>query len=341
MNKEKSILVTGGTGLLGSYLLRYLLHQGYTDVRAIKREGSSLQFCDDIKDKVQWVTADVFDSFALEDAMQGVTQVYHCAGMVSYDERDYQKLMKTNVEGTENVINAAMQQGVEKFLFVSSIAAIGREKNQPLIQEKAKWQRRPELTMYAISKYLSEQIVWRAYAEGLNVVIVNPSVILGSGDWNKSSTTLFKQIWNGLKFYPTGTTGFVDVRDVAKFMQLLMESNISGERFIVSAQNLPFQKLFELIAKTLDKPTPSIRVSPLLRELAWRIEWLRSRITGKRLTITKETARLSSKNQYFDNSKSIQALDFQYRELENTIAEISDCMKQSATNNWKPSFLKI
>lgn len=341
MNKDKAILVTGGTGLLGSYLLRYLLHQGYTNIKALKRTNSDLKLCVDFKDRVEWINADIFDSFALEDAMQGVAQVYHCAAMVSYDSRDYKKLMKTNVEGTENVVNAAMQQGVEKLLFVSSIAAIGREKNQKLIHEKAKWQRIPDLSTYAISKYLSEQIVWRAYAEGLNIVIVNPSIILGSGDWNQSSTTLFKQVWNGLKFYPTGTTGFVDVRDVVRFMQILMESNISGERFVVSAQNLPFQQVFELIARALGKPIPSIKVSPLLRELAWRIEWLRSRITGKKLAITKETARLSSKNQNFDNTKSLQTFDFQYKSIEESINEIAQCMKKSAENNWASYFLKF
>jgi dihydroflavonol-4-reductase len=341
MNLNKAILVTGGTGLLGSYLLRYLVHLGYQNIRAIRRPSSDLSLCADIQDSIQWVVADLFDAFALEDAMQGVVQVYHCAAMVSYDARDYKQMMKINVEGTENVVNVAMQQGVEKLLFVSSIAAIGREKNQPLIHEKAKWQRTPELTTYAISKYLSEQIVWRAYAEGLNVVIVNPSIILGSGNWNQSSTALFKQIWNGLKFYPTGTTGFVDVRDVAQFMQLLMESERSGERFIVSAQNLSFQEIFQLMAQALDKPIPTIKVSPLLREVAWRIEWLRSRITGKKLAITKETARLSSKQQFFDNSKSKQAFNFQYRRVEDSIKAIATCMKRSAADNWKTYFLKF
>lgn len=339
MNKNKAILVTGGTGLLGSYLLRHLIHQGYTNIRAIKRTESDLKLCEDFKDKIHWIDADIFDSYSLEEAMQGVAQVYHCAAIVSYDSRDYKKLMKTNVEGTENVVNAALYQGVEKLMFVSSIAAIGKEKNQKVIHEKAKWQRTPDLSMYAISKYLSEQIVWRAHAEGLNVVIVNPSIILGSGNWNQSSTTLFKQIWDGLKFYPTGITGFVDVRDVVRFMQLSMESDISGERFIVSSENLPFQQVFQLMAKALNKPAPTIRVNVWLRELAWRLEWLRSRITGKRLTITKETARLSAKSQIFDNTKSIQAFDFQYRKIEDTIEEIGNCMKQSAENNWKPYFL--
>jgi nucleoside-diphosphate-sugar epimerase len=222
---------------------------------------------------------------------------------------------------------------------VSSIAAIGKDKNKPLIDEKATWIRSPHLTDYAVSKYLSEQIVWRAWAEGLNVAIVNPAIILGSGDWTQSSTTLFKQVWDGLKFYPLGTTGFVDVRDVVRFMQQLMESDINGERYILASENLSFRDLFTAIAKNLGKSAPTIKVTPLLRAIAWRVEWLRSRLTGKRVLITKQTASVSAQTYFFNNKKSIQTFDFDYIPLEKTIAEVSEAMKRSASENWKTTVL--
>lgn len=341
INKNVSILVTGGSGLVGSYLLRYLVAQGYTNIKALKRSQTDLKLVATIQDKIQWIDADLSNIFELDDAMEGVAQVYHCAAMVSYDERDYKALMKTNVEGTENIVNAALGANIEKLVYVSSIAAIGKDKNQAQLDEKSKWVRTPELTNYSISKYLSEQIVWRAAAEGLNVAIVNPAIILGSGDWTQSSTTLFKQVWDGLKFYPTGTTGFVDVRDVARFMTQLMESDISDERFILSAENLSFRDLFTAIAKNLDKKPPHIKVTPLLRAIAWRVEWLRSRLTGKKVLITKQTASVSAQTYFFNNEKSKKTLHFDYISLEKTIAETAEAMKKSAADNWKPVLLEF
>jgi nucleoside-diphosphate-sugar epimerase len=339
IDKNKAILVTGGSGLVGSYLLRYLVQQGYTNIKAIKRPTSDLKLLGEAKDNIQWLDVDIANIFELEDAMHGISQVYHCAATVSYDSRDYDLLMKTNVEGTENIVNAALAENIEKLVYVSSIAAVGKDKNQALINEKSKWVRTPQLTSYAISKYLAEQTVWRAWAEGLNVAIVNPAIILGSGDWTQSSTALFKQVWDGLKFYPLGTTGFVDVRDVVRFMQQLMESNISGERYILSSGNLTYQDFFNAVAKNLDKKIPTIAVTPLLRAIAWRVEWLRSRLTGKRVLITKQTATVSAQQYFFDNQKSKQVFDFQYIEIEKTISEIAMCMKKSSTEDWKPILL--
>jgi dihydroflavonol-4-reductase len=341
LNKNVSILVTGGSGLVGSYLLRHLITEGYTNIKALKRSQTDLKLVGTIQDKIQWIDADLSNIFELDDAMEGVAQVYHCAAMVSYDERDYKALMKTNVEGTENIVNAALGASIEKLVYVSSIAAIGKDKNLAQLDEKTKWTRTPELTNYSISKYLSEQIVWRGAAEGLNVAIVNPAIILGSGDWTQSSTTLFKQVWDGLQFYPTGTTGFVDVRDVARFMTQLMESNISEERFILSAGNLSFRDLFTAIAKNLGKNPPHIKVTPLLRAIAWRVEWLRSRLTGKKVLITKQTASVSAQTYFFNNEKSKKALHFEYRSLEKTIAETAEAMKKSAANDWKPVLLEF
>ena len=163
--------------------------------------------------------------------------------------------------------------------------------------------------------------------EGLSAVIVNPSVILGSGYWNSGSCALFKKIWDGLKYYPTGATGFIDVRDVARAIVDLMESNIHSERFILNAENKSFRDFFTKVAKHLDKKAPSIAVTPLLRALAWRGEWLRAKITGVRPIVTRETVRTSAHSFTYENQKITKALDFKFIPIEKTIVETCEQLK--------------
>jgi nucleoside-diphosphate-sugar epimerase len=334
-NKDVSILITGASGLVGSYLILHLVRKGYSNIRALHRKDSNLELLESIKDRINWIEGDICNYYDVEQAMNGVSQVYHCAAIVSYDSRDYNYIMQTNVEGTENIVNAALELKIDKLVHVSSTAAIGKDKNKSVLDENAKWSRNPDLSSYAISKYLSEQMVWRGWAEGLKVAIVNPSIIIGAGNWSRSSAKLFLQVWNGLKFYPLGSTGFVDIRDVVAFMHLIMESDINGERYVLSAENLSFKTVFEKIANGLGKKIPQIAVNPFLRELSWRIEWLRSRISGKKVLITKETARLSAQNSVYDNSKSKQIQGFMYRKIDKSIRDTAKNMNESASNNWK------
>ncbi len=339
MNKQASILITGATGLVGSYLLHYLLQEGYENVAILKRKSSDTSLINSVLGKIKCFEGDVLYIDTLDDALEGVEYVFHCAAMVSYDSRDRDILMQNNVEGTANVVNFCLEKGIKKLVHVSSIAAIGRDKNQAITDEKSRWNNNPNLTQYAISKYLSEQEVWRGAAEGLSVAIVNPPIILGSGHWDRSSTALFKQVWDGLRFYPIGASSFVDVRDLARFMTLLMESEVENERFIVSGGNLSFQSLFSMMAKNMDKKVPTIKVSPFLRALAWRVEWLRSLFTGKKVLITRETAMISSQTYQFDASKSVNFFSFQYTPLEKTISEVSEQLKIAATEDFKPMLL--
>ena len=248
----------------------------------------------DVIDQVEWVEGDILDVSFLEEAMNGVTHVYHAAAMVSFAPEDVEMMMKVNINGTANIVNASLAEGIEKMVHVSSISSLGRFEHQPHITEKSSWQTSKLNTNYAISKFNSECEVWRGMEEGLSAVIVNPSVILGSGYWNSGSCALFKKIWDGLKYYPTGATGFIDVRDVARAIVELMESNIHSERFILNAENKSFRDFFTKVAKHLDKKAPSIAVTPLLRALAWRGEWLRAKITGVRPIVTRETVRTSA-----------------------------------------------
>ncbi len=327
-NSNNHIFITGATGLVGSYLARLLLKKGYR-VRALKRENSEMDLLGPDAERIEWVTGDVLDIPALEDAMEGIDQVFHAAAIVSYDPKYLKDMMTINVEGTANVINVAIHRKIKKLVHISSIAALGKSKNGEPASEKTKWERDKNNTNYSLSKYLSEQEAWRGYAEGLPVVIVNPSVVLGAGRWRQSSTALFKQVWNGLKFYPTGGNGFVDVRDVARMALQLMESEIEGERFIANGANLKFRDLFNQMAKGLDKPVPTVKVTPLLGGTAWRAMWLKSKLTGKSPLITRETVRSATETAAFDASKSEKVLNFKYTPIEETVRETTAVMKET------------
>lgn len=284
---------------------------------------------------------DVLDVPFLEDAMDGVQQVYHSAALVSFDPRDVKRMMKVNVEGTANVVNTALFVGIEKLLHVSSVAAIGRVKHQKPISEQTKWQRSKYNSNYGISKFLAEQEAWRGYAEGLNVAMINPATILGSGFWDKSTVRLFKQVLDGLPFYPVGSTGYVDVRDVARMSIQLMESDVSGQRFIAMAENRTYLDFFTTVAKALNKRPPFIRVNPLIRHLAWRFEWLRSRLSSHRPIVTKETALQSARHNIYRNDKSQEILQFDYTPITQTIEEVSGQLLLAQQNNGAPMYLAI
>lgn len=332
------ILVTGGTGFLGSYLLRALVRRGYK-VRALCRPNSSRALAAEVADQVEWVPGDLTDLGALEDAFEGVTHVIHSAAMVSFHPRDYHRMMQVNVEGTANIVNLSLDYGVQKLIHVSSIAALGRSKERTHLNEKSTWVQSSGNSQYAISKYGGEQEAWRGHAEGLNVAIVNPSVILGSGFWDIGSARFFKQMDEGLKFWPVGRSGFVDVRDVVEFMILLLESDISGERYVLNADNIPYRQFFQTIARELGVKPPPIKVSPWLAEVAWRVEWLKEKILGVDPIVTKESARASVSSYFYENDKSRAAFNFAYRPLETTIQETAAQFLEAKKADYKPMVL--
>jgi dihydroflavonol-4-reductase len=279
----------------------------------------------EVMDKVTWVEGDVLDVPFLDDILKDIDCVYHCAAVVSYDPRDRENMYKINAEGTANVVNMSLDNNVEKLLHMSSIAAIGRDEREPNISEDSKWVRTDLNTHYAISKYQAEQEVWRGVAEGLNAAIVNPSVIIGSQFWEQGTGKLFTQVNDGLRFYTEGATGYVDVRDVVRFMVLLMESPIENQRFILNGENWTYKRLFEHIAQVLNKKPASIPINAFLRQVAWRVEWLKSKFTGKRPLITKETARTSATTFYFSNEKSLKVFpEFQYSSVSEMIRETGE-----------------
>ncbi|MGB0839920.1 MAG: NAD-dependent epimerase/dehydratase family protein [Chitinophagales bacterium] len=317
------ILVTGATGFLGTHLLQALLQNQNLPIRALKRSSSQLDLLGELAHKVDWYDTDLRDARGVYAAMEGVEQVYHCAAVVSFNPKEAELMKTVNVEGTANVVNAALEQGIQKMVYVSSIAAIGRSEKSNQVSEKTKWEDSPMNTKYAISKMLAEREVWRAYAEGLPVVMVNPSVIIGEGTWTSDSSRLFTEVWKGLKFYPVGGTGYVDVKDVARAMVLLMDSAIVGERFILNGANITYLDFFSQVAKHLGKPAPSIKATAWMADLAWRLEAVKSFFTRQNPVITKETARMAQRQYFYESQKIENQLDFSFTPMDTSIQRIA------------------
>ena len=314
------VFVTGGTGFIGSYILKNLIENGHR-VRALHRSNNlPFHIPKEILDKVEWVPGDVLDVVALSDALKGVDAVVHSAAVVSFSKGDRSKMYQVNVEGTANVVNAALENNVKRFLHVSSVAALGRTADAEQVTEEKKWLESKNNTHYAKSKYQAEIQAWRGLEEGLQGVIINPSTVLGFGNWNESSCALFKSVYNEFPWYTKGVNGFVGVEDVAEAAVQLLFSSVTERRFILNAENWTFQQLFNSIAENFGKKIPHRHATKPLGEIAWRVEKVKSLLTGKKVILTRETARVAQTKTYFDNSAVANALPaFAFAPLENVI----------------------
>lgn len=316
-NNSKIIFITGATGLTGSHLIKELSNRGHS-IKALYR--AEIPFT---HHNIEWIKGDLFDSELLDETLQNVDEVYHCAAKISYNPKDKNLLFKTNVEGTANIVNACLNNHVKKLLHISSVAALGINKDSTPITEAMKWNDETSGSVYGKSKYLGEMEVWRGIAEGLNAVIINPSVILGAGDWDKGSSEIFKTVYKEFPYYSDGVAGFVDVKDVVAAMIALMESDIVAERFIVNAGNVTYKDLFTMIAEAFHKRAPYKKVTPLMAAAIWRIEKIKSMFTCKAPFITKETADTALAKLYFDNSRLLKALPgFQYTPIKKSVERI-------------------
>lgn len=318
------VFVTGATGLVGSHLVQALVLQG-KPVRALYRTTIPAYTG---ADKVEWVQGDILDVIALEEALVGVKQVYHCAAVVSFNPKKTAELYQTNVEGTANVVNAAIAAGVQKLLYVSSVAALGRMHTASAIDENMQWSPKANNSEYGRSKYLAEMEVWRGIGEGLEAVIVNPSIILGAGNWNEGSSQIFKSVYNEFPWYTDGITGFVDVEDVVRAMQLLMDSDINAQRYILNAVNIPFKELFAMIAACFGKRPAHKKVTPFMAAVIWRWEALKYSLTGNSPLITRETAASAQAKVFFKSGKLLEQFpDFNYTPIKGTISRICNQLK--------------
>jgi nucleoside-diphosphate-sugar epimerase len=284
------------------------VQKGYS-VRAIRRSNKLPFFIPAaVFNNIEWIEGDILDTTLLENAMEGMDVVIHSAAKVSFVSAEHSSMLKTNIEGTANVVNAALLKNVKKLVHISSVAALGRTISGETVTENKKWEDSNINTQYAISKYNSEMEVWRGIGEGLNAVILNPSTILGYGDWNNSSCALFKSAFNEFPWYTNGINGFAGVEDTAKATVLLMESSISNERFIINGDNWSFRQLFNSMADAFGKNRPHREATPAMAAIAWRAEKVKSFFSGKPSLLTKESATIAQTTTYFDNSKICKAL---------------------------------
>lgn len=318
------ILVTGATGFLGSELARQLAHTGNA-IRCTRRAGSVIP---EILNPypVEWVEADMLDLFALEDALKSVTQVYHCAAWVSLKEADKKQMINANVTGTANLVNLCLQQNI-RLVHVSSVAAVGLAKPGELITENHHLDQATETDGYAISKLESEMEVWRGIAEGLDAVIVNPSIIIGPNAGTAGSGQLFETVRKGLKFYTAGSCGFVDVEDVAKCMIALMNIDVQGERYIINAENRTYKQITAEIADNFGLPAPATLAKPWMMGIAWRAARIAATLTGKDPAIDKVAAQAATLARNYDNSKIKKAIGITFKPLSTSVKEVCDRLK--------------
>lgn len=336
------ILVTGGTGMLGSHLLFDLLSKGYK-IRASKRKSSNIEDVEkvfsfytkkhkELFDKIEWYNADMLDYDSVYEAVNGVEIVYHTAATISFNPALKNKIINDNVTGTQNIVNACLYSGVKKLCHVSSIAALGSNTNQGLVDEKSD-ENIDENSAYNVSKFKSELEVWRGIAEGLNAVIVNPSIILGISNRENGSAKLIKTVLNGLKFYTKGSSGFVDVRDVSKIMIALTESNISSERYILNSENLSYRTVFDEIAKNLNKPQPNIYARNFILQIVRFLEFINFKLFGKEPNITKDTISAASSNIAYSNEKIIKTLNYKFIDIKTSISDICNITLSEMNKN--------
>jgi dihydroflavonol-4-reductase len=321
------ILLTGATGIVGHYIAEYILEAGH-NIKALKRENSDISRLAKWGDRIEWVNADLDDLTMLKQAFNGIDRVVHCAALVSFHQQDKEEMMRINVDGTANMVNLAIEYRIEKFIYISSVAALGRKTGLDVIDETNSWEESDSNSNYAESKHLAEMEVWRGQEEGLTAVILNPSIVIGPGKWDSSSMQVFKYVDQERKFYPPGDMNYVDVRDVADIAVKMLFNEICGERFILNSGQKSYLEVFETIAKYLNKPSPRIKVSYALLTFAYMFDSFKSFITGQKSIITKESLKLSKMSFFYSNEKIANSLNYKFRSLDDAVAWTSEVIKK-------------
>jgi dihydroflavonol-4-reductase len=326
-----NIFVTGGTGLLGSHLL-YQLSCTEANIRALKRANSNLEnvrkvfsyYTDEVEkhfSRIRWIEGNLLEEEFVISATIGVDVIYHAAAFVSYSARKKVRraMFNMNVYSTQAIIIACKKNNIKKLCYVSSTSTLGSRGQNSYITEDSKLEISKYTTNYALTKLEAETLVFNAIKKGLNAVVLNPSIILGPGDWGRSSSKMILNISKGLRFYPKGIIGFVDVRDVVMIMISLIERDVFGEQFIISSENLSYKEVFTQIANQLQIETRLVSAPDLLLAIKWRIEFVKSLITGKEPLITKETVLFSKQNVFFSNEKIVKKLSYSFKTVSETI----------------------
>ncbi len=326
------ILVTGGTGLVGAHLLVKLAQENQL-IRAIYRTEVKKKYVNTfflhcfpsegqgLFDSIDWVKASINDIPELSVVFENVTHVYHCAALISFDPKEYRKLRKVNIEGTANIVNLCLIYSIKKLCYVSSIATLGEDSMSSMVDETTEWNPEVSKSVYAISKYGAEMEVWRGAQEGLNTVIVNPGIIIGSGFFNTGSGYLFKRIYKGMKYFTTGSTGYVAIEDVIKIMRQLMNGDFSNQRYILVGENLSYKNAFSMIAEALNKPAPTKKVSPFLLKIVCSIQWIGFILFRVDRSIFKSSIKSAFSTTYYKNDKIRKELTYSFIPIKKAIKE--------------------
>lgn len=323
------MIVTGANGFLGTYVVAALLKKGFKISGTKRKQANTDTFYKILQHELKedfesliknytWVETDILDIDTLDEVFFDQDFVFHCAAMVSFSKKNKEEMMATNVRGTENVVNACLKNNVKKLIHVSSTAAIGRTENDKLITEDNQWEDNSYNSQYAVSKHLAELEVWRGIEEGLAAVIVNPAIILGAGNWHQGSCKLFANIANGFKFYTNGINGFVDVKDVAKAMLMLAESNIQKERFLLVSENKSYKEIFYCMAENLRVREPIIELKKKYQKLYIFIVKIVNFLKPNS-SVTPETTRSSLSKHFYSNTKIKAALNMEFTPISDTI----------------------
>ncbi len=324
--------VTGANGLVGSFIVKRLVDEGHS-VAAIIRTNSDKSLLFGYLDRITIREADVLDVSTLNDAFLDLEAVVHTAAIVTYNPRKSRHLFDVNVEGTRNVVNLCLALGIKKLIHISSVAALGRLKDAAIINEESKWIAGAPVSDYAESKYRAELEVYRGREEGLNVALVSPSVVLGPGDWDKSSSRIFRYIWKERQFYTEGALNYVDARDVADMVLRIYRGTVSGEKFIASAGSVPLKSFFDAVATQFGKKPPGIRVGRKLAILIARMETVRCWLGGREPLITKQTARLANEKYQYTHQKAVEQLGMSFHSLEETLKWCCASYLRNVTTN--------
>ena len=322
------IFLTGGTGFLGSYILRFLIRDGH-EIYATQRTHSKMDHIADIKDQINWTICDIEDVDQYDELIDNETIIIHAAAKISFDKKHQGKMHRVNVDATRLLVNVALEKRAKRFIHISSIAALGRYHDNRAIDENIEWEDSPHHTTYGISKQMGEREVWRGRAEGLDVVILNPSLILGAGYWNSSSSNILRQLDRGLSFYPEGMTGMVDVRDVAKLASLAITKEVTGQRYIISAENRTYKDYFAFTCKELDRKIPHRPLTKIWRSLAWRSSGIYAAISRKSQLVTSQNMAASASSTKYDNQKSINDFGYSYTMIEKTWLDAAQSYKKA------------
>jgi len=331
------ILVTGGTGLVGAHLLYHLLindekiraiYRSEEKIKAVHKVFSYYTKDTSLVERIEWFKADITDIPAMIPAFVGIKKVYHCAAFISFNPKDYKEMRKVNIHGTAIIVNLSIDAKIKKLCFVGSIASVGDALNNQLISEENEWNKELDNSGYSITKFGAEMEVWRASQEDVEVVIVNPGIILGSGFWTSGSGKLFSQVFKGFKYYTEGVTGFVGVKDVVKAMMLLMNSDVKNERFILVSENKTYKEVFYLIADAFGIKRPSKKIKSWQTNLFWRLSALIAMFTKKAPLLSKYSAKSAHEVSRYSAEKMKQTMNFQFEEISTVVKTVCSNFKK-------------